>query len=113
MWGYVRSALVLARQLHLQMSDVFVGTRQSTSCYEPSVNNCVSVADSNRFALKQKKEKTTGRVEEVPKHTTRFIVNYLRGRIVTTHPDGHCVRRAIGKKWNLHPGQVIQYLATK
>ena len=44
---------------------------------------------------------------------TRFIEKYLRGRIVTTHPDGHCIRRATGKIWNLHPGQVIQYLATK
>jgi hypothetical protein len=49
----------------------------------------------------------------VPKYVTRFIENDLRGRIVTTHPDGHCVRRAIGKIWNLHPEQVIQYLATK
>jgi hypothetical protein len=44
---------------------------------------------------RQKKEKTTGRVEDVPKYVTRFIENDLRGRIVTTHPDGHCVRRAI------------------
>ena len=63
--------------------------------------------------MTKKKEKTTGRVEEVPEYVTRFIEKDLRGRIVTTHPDGHCVRRAIGKIWNLHPGQVIQYLATK
>ena len=62
---------------------------------------------------RQKKDKTTGRVEEVPEYVTRFIEKDLRGRIVTTHPDGHCVRRAIGKIWNLHPGQVIQYLAKK
>jgi hypothetical protein len=42
-----------------------------------------------------KKDKTTGRVEEVPEYVTRFIEKDLRGRIVTTHPDGHCVRRAI------------------
>ena len=67
-----------------------------------------------------KKEKTTGRVEEVPKYVTRFIGNDLRGRTVTTHLDGPCVRRTIGKIWNLHPGQEkykksdrknIQYLA--
>jgi hypothetical protein len=46
---------------------------------------------------RQKKEKPTGRVEELPKYVTQFIENYLRGRIVTIHPDGHCVRRAIGK----------------
>ena len=62
---------------------------------------------------RQKKDKTTGRVEEVPEYVTRFIEKDLRGRIVTTHRDGHCVRRAIGKIWNLHPGQVIQYLAKK
>ena len=49
----------------------------------------------------------------MPEYVTRFIEKDLRGRIVTTHPDGHCVRRAIGKIWNLHPGQVIQYLAKK
>ena len=61
----------------------------------------------------KKKDKTTGRVEEVPEYVIRFIEKDLRGRIVTTHPDGHCVRRAIGKIWNLHPGQVKQYLAKK
>jgi hypothetical protein len=61
----------------------------------------------------KKKDKITGRVEEVPVYVTRFIENDLRGRIVTTHPDGHCVRRAIGNIWNLHPDQVIQYLTTK
>ena len=61
----------------------------------------------------KKKEKTTGRVEEVPKYVTRFIEKDPRGRIVTPHPDGHCVSRVIGKIWNLHPGQVVQYLAKK
>ena len=61
----------------------------------------------------KRKGKTTGGVEDVPEYVTKFIESDLRGRIVTTHPDGHCVRRAIGKIWNLHPGQVIQYLATK
>ena len=51
-----------------------------------------------------KKEKTTGRVEKVPKYVTRFIDKDLRGRIVTTPLDGHCVGRAIGKLWNLQPG---------
>ena len=32
---------------------------------------------------------------------------------LSTYPDGHCVRGAIRQIWNLHPGQVIQYLATK
>jgi hypothetical protein len=34
---------------------------------------------------RQNKEKTTGRVEGVPKYVTQFIENDLRGRIVTTH----------------------------
>ena len=50
-WGYVRSALVLAKQPNLQISDIFVGTRQSGNCYEPLVNNCVGVADSYSIAL--------------------------------------------------------------
>ena len=49
----------------------------------------------------------------MPKYVSQFIENNLRGRKITSHPDGHCVRRAKGKIWNLHPGQVIQYLATK
>ena len=44
---------------------------------------------------RQKKEKTTWRVVEVPKYVTRVIEHDLRGRIVTKHPDGHCVRIAI------------------
>ena len=34
------------------------------------------------------------RVEEVPEYVTRFIEKDLRGRIVTTHPDGHCVSKS-------------------
>ena len=34
----------------------------------------------------KRKEKTTGRVEEVPKYVTRLIENDLRGRIVKTRP---------------------------
>ena len=50
---------------------------------------------------------------DIPNNITQFIENELKGRIVTTHPDGHCVRRAIGKIWNLHPGQVIEYMGEK
>ena len=41
--------------------------------------------------------RTTGRVVDIPNNVTQFIENELKGRIVTTHPDGLCVRRAIGK----------------
>ena len=41
--------------------------------------------------------RTTGRVVDMPNNFTQFIENELEGRIVTTHPDGHCVRRARGK----------------
>jgi hypothetical protein len=58
-----------------------------------------------------KKEKTIGRFEGVPKYIPQFIENDPRGRIVPTQPDGRCVRKVIGKIWNLHPGHVIQYLA--
>ena len=50
---------------------------------------------------------------DIPNNVTQFIENELKGRIVTTHPDGPCVRRAIGKIWNLHPGQVIKYMGEK
>ena len=53
--------------------------------------------------------RTTGRVVDIPNNITQFIERELKGRIVTTHPDGHCVRRAIGKIWNLYPGQVKEY----
>ena len=51
----------------------------------------------------KQKEKTTGRVEGVPKYVTHFIEKNLQGRIVATHTDGRCARRAIGKIWTLHP----------
>ena len=57
--------------------------------------------------------RTTGRVVDIPNNITQFIENEFKGRIVTTHPDGHCVRRAIRKIWNLHPGQVIKYMGEK
>ena len=56
--------------------------------------------------------KTTGTVGGVSKYVPQFIENVLRGRIVTTHPYGHGIGRAIENIWNLHPGRVIQYLAT-
>ena len=61
----------------------------------------------------QRQKKITGRVKGAPEYVTQFIENALHGPIVTTHPDKHYVRRAIEKIWNLHSGQVIQYLATK
>jgi hypothetical protein len=39
-------------------------------------------------AQRQKQGNPTGRVEGVYRNVTTFIENDLRGRIVTTHPDG-------------------------
>ena len=66
--------------------------------------------NTTKYTTTNKKRNQLGRVEKVPKCVTRFIENGLRGRIVTTPPDGHCLRRAIGKICNLRPGQAIQYL---
>ena len=50
---------------------------------------------------------------DIPDNDTTFIENELKGRTFTTHPNGHCVRRATGKIWNLHPGQVKKYMGEK
>ena len=44
-----------------------------------------------------KKRENNWASEEAPKYVTRFIENNFLGRIVTTHLDGHYLRRVIGK----------------
>ena len=54
----------------------------------------------------------TGEVIDVTINIECFISS-IYGRIVYTHPDGHCLRRAMAKIWNLQPGQLVRYLRNK
>ena len=55
----------------------------------------------------------TGLIENIPKNIQIFILQTAKCRVVGVHPDGHCLRRALGKNHNLHPGQIIQYMRNK
>ena len=55
----------------------------------------------------------TGLIGNIPEHIQMFILQTAKCRVVGVHPDGHCLRRALGKNHNLHPGQIIQYMRRK
>ncbi len=55
----------------------------------------------------------TGLIGNIPEHIQIFVMRTAKCRVVGVHPDGHCLRRALGKNHNLHPGQIIQYMRKK
>jgi hypothetical protein len=42
-----------------------------------------------------------------------LLRHYGPYRIISTHPDGHCLRRAIGKVHGLHPGKIVYFMRRK
>jgi hypothetical protein len=57
--------------------------------------------------------KAVGAVNDVQQSVSNFVQNTLHEKILYTHPDGHCLRRPIGKIYGMHPGEVIQYMRKK
>lgn len=51
-----------------------------------------------------------GAVTDVPHIVHAFVEHTLHGKILYTHQDGHCLRRSIGKIYDMHPGEVIQHM---
>jgi hypothetical protein len=56
---------------------------------------------------------TVGTIRNTPEQIQIFILKVIKGKVVGVHPDGHCLRRSIGKNHNLHPGEVIKYMRNK
>jgi hypothetical protein len=54
-----------------------------------------------------------GAVTDVPDIVRAFVKRTLHGEMLYTHPDGHCLRRSIGKIYGIHPGEVIQHMREK
>lgn len=57
--------------------------------------------------------RTVGTIRNTPEQIQVFILNVIKCKVVSVHPDGHCLRRSIGKNHNLHPGEVIKYMRNK
>ena len=48
-----------------------------------------------------------GRIQATNPELVQFLET-IQGAIKGTLEDGHCLRRALGKLWDMQPGQVIQ-----
>jgi len=54
-----------------------------------------------------------GEIGEVSEEIKALITSVIKATIVSTIPDGHCLRRSIAKSNNMNPGQVIKKLRRK
>jgi len=55
----------------------------------------------------------TGLIQEISVEMEYTIEHIIKGKIISAHPDGHCLFRALGKNHCINPGEVIKYMKNK
>ena len=55
----------------------------------------------------------TGLIHDMTVHMEHTIEHVIKRQIVSVHPDGYCLFRALGKNHSIHPGMVIKYMKNK
>ena len=55
----------------------------------------------------------TGLIQEISIEMEHTMEHVIKRQIISVHPGGYCIFRALGKNHCMHPGEVTKYMKNK